>query len=392
MTTAALLLLLALAVLCAGERVVYYRRVVANPQCRVYGARTVCTLPDDDAAVAAAASDSLAFVGAVEPLLGAGGGSRDGVRDDAATASWGLDRVDQRTLPLSGTYSPDRSGAASTVWILSSGVAPDSDEFSGRATTPFAVDEPQYDCNGAGTELAAIVGGDTYGVANFCALRGVKVLGCNGGGSTGALVDGLAYVLSVMVSRNVVLVPYAYLGRNAAVEAAVEDLLAAEASVVAGAGDLGINSCSFFPGAQAGVIAVAATRDNDARYSYSNYGPCVDLFAPGHRVATLSLGDVATNITTTQAAAAYVAGALAQVLQGSPSANGTATLANLLARATQDQVTSPHSTPNRLLYVLQDTNPPQPSAVPSAAAPHARPLALVAAAAAALAVQWFTVL
>jgi serine protease len=275
--------------------------------------------------------------------------------------SWGQDRVDERSLPLSGTYTPDRTGNGATVWVVGSGVDVTIAQLSGRVSNPFTVESPPYDCHGSGTKAAVTAAGSSYGIASAAIVRGIKVLGCGGGGSSGNLVDGLSYVLANLAARNVVLVTASYTGRNSAVESVIADLIAADATVVAPAGDQGTNACNFFPASQSGVISVASTTPSDSRYSFSNYGSCVTMFAPGRDITTQTLGGTVVNSTGTVLAAAEVAGAATMVLQSNPSWTGAQVLNNLLNRATQDVISSAKSTPNLLLFVLQNSNPPQPT-------------------------------
>ena len=351
-----------LVALVVAEQTAYYRRVLSPlpAGCVVYGTRTLCRVPDGTVLPVADA------MGAADTPVRAAAAVERGIvgsssRTRAVALSWGQDRVDQRSLPLSGTYTPDRTGNGVTLWVVGSGVDVAAPQLTGRVTNPFAVSGSPTDCHGSGTKAAVTAAGSSYGIATGVQVRGIKVLNCAGDGSSGDLVDGLAYVLANLAARNVVLVPLTFLGRNSAVESAVADLQAAGATVVAAAGDQGTSACNFFPGAQAGVLSATSSTPSDARYSLANYGSCVSLFAPGRDITTQTLGGSVVNATGTALAAAEVAGAAAMVLQGNPSWNGTQVAAWLLGRATQDVISSAKSTPNLLLFVLQSTNPPQPT-------------------------------
>lgn len=363
--------IVALVLVCAvaATQTVYYRRVLdpLPAGCTVFGARTLCRiadgapLPAPNPDAVSSADTPVTAVHARETRSA----HAASVAPDAVALSWGQDRVDQRSLPLSGTYTPDRTGNGATIWVVGSGVDVTVAQLSGRVLNPFAASSPPYDCHGSGTKAAVTAAGSSYGIASAAVVRGIKVLGCGGGGSSGDLVDGLSYVLANLAARNVVLITVSYTGRNSAVENVIADLLAAGATVVAGAGDQATNGCNFFPGAQTGVISVAATTPKDERYSFSNYGSCVTMFAPGHDITTQTLGGVVGNSSSTALAAAEVAGAAAMVLQGNPSWTGAQVLSNLLGRATQDVISSAKSTPNLLLFVLQGSNPPQPTTTTS---------------------------
>ena len=351
------LLLLALVVTCVvASQTVYYRRALdpVPDGCTVFGTRsTVCHLADDKASAPEPGGyDSIDVKLTTTP-------DDDQVATQAVSRSWGQDRVDQRMLPLDNQYTPDRTGAGVVIWVVSTGVDTSVSQFTGRATNNFASSNPPTDCNGRGTELAVVAAGSTYGIATAPFIRGVKIFGCGGGSGSGDLVDGLAYILNNSASRNVVLIATSYIGRKASVEAVIEDLLAADMTVVAEAGDLTTSACNFFPASQDDVISVTSSTAGDKRYDFANYGSCVDIIAPGRKILTKTLGGANVTRTGTDMAAAHVAGAAAMVLQGNPNFNGTQVLENLLARATLGEIGNRAGTPDVLLYVLQGMNPPQ---------------------------------
>lgn len=356
----ALLLVAALALAVSAQSVVYYRRAIDVPPgyaCRVYTAHTLCQLAEGQALPAPnpdAVSDAetpVAAMGDVQPLA---------ARARDVALSWGQDRVDQRSLPLSGTYTPDRTGHSVTLFVVATGVDETIPELA-SASNPYAVELPATDCNGFGTRVAVTATGQTYGIASLAVVQGIKVTGCGSDTTTGRLADGLAYVLDNLNARNVVLIPYAYIGRNGAVESVIADLLEADATVIAPAGDGATNACNFFPGAQAGVFSLGMTTRSDHRDTFSNYGSCVTMFAPGAGVTTEGLGGVPVNVTGTAYAAAEAAGAAAMVLQGNPSFTCADVVDNLAGRATEGVVHDARSTPNLLLFVLQSSDPPQPT-------------------------------
>lgn len=378
----ALVALLALVAVAAATQTVYYRRVLdpLPAGCTVFGTRTLCRVPDG-APLPAPNPDATSSADTpvtVAPITDARASRsvHDTVAPEAVALSWGQDRVDERSLPLSGTYTPDRTGNGATIWVVGSGVDVGVAQLSGRVSNPYASSSPPYDCHGSGTKAAVTAAGSSYGIASAAIVRGIKVLGCGGGGSSGDLVDGLSYVLANLAARNVVLITVSYTGRNSAVESVIADLLAADATVVAPAGDQGTNACNFFPASQTGVISVASTTPKDDRYSFSNYGSCVTMFAPGHDITTQTLGGTVVNSTGTALAAAEVAGAASMVLQGNPSWSGTQVLNNLLGRATQDVISSAKSTPNLLLFVLQNSNPPQPTTTSTSSSTTSSPAAI----------------
>lgn len=358
MTMHRLLILVTLVGVALASRTIYYQRALdpVPEGCTVYSQRyTVCHLEDDLAPAPAPGGHD-----AVDQPLVVGSDADDAeVVSQALAQSWGQDRVDQRNLPVDGIYTPDRTGNGATIWVVSSGIDTGVGQISGRATNEFTTSRPASDCNGQGTEVAVTAGGSTFGIASAALLAGIKVLDCNGNGGTDNLVDGLTYILDNPQSRNVVLIAVSYVGRNGAVEAVIEDLLAAGMTVVAEAGDFSTSACQFFPAAQDGVISVTSSTPGDSRYLFANYGSCVTMFAPGRRITTKTLGGTSVNRTRTRFAAAHVAGAAALVLQGSPSFTGAQVLDNLMMRATLGEISGTSGTPNVLLFVLQNSNPPQ---------------------------------
>lgn len=271
-----------------------------------------------------------------------------------AVASWGIDRIDQTDLPLNGHYAPVGTGSTSTVWVIDTGIDADHTDFGDRASNDFAAYDPPYDCNGHGTHVAATVGGTTFGVARGARLRGVKVLDCQGYGTTFTVASGLEYVLNNLgvVWRNVINLSLGYAGRDSVIESLIDDLVAAGVVVVAAAGNDNANGCGHFPSAQPAVISVAATTMSDARASFSNYGSCVDIFAPGASITSAKLGGGSRQLSGTSMASPHVAGAAALVMTAAGSPITPTTVRNALSdAATPNKISSPNGSPNLLLYV-----------------------------------------
>jgi subtilisin family serine protease len=271
---------------------------------------------------------------------------------------WGLDRIDQRSRPLSGTYSYTSTGAGVTAYIIDTGIRTTHSEFGGRASHGYdAVDGalPADDCNGHGTHVAGTVGGRTYGVAKEVRLIAVRVLNCAGSGSYAGVIAGINWVTSHHQPGQPAVANMSLGGAlNTSVNTAVANSIADGVTYAVAAGNSNANACNYSPAATPAAITVGATDSNDARASFSNWGTCLDIFAPG--VSVLSAwytSDTATaSLSGTSMASPHVAGAAARVLQRYPSYTPAAVASYLTSTATAGVVTNPGTgSPNRLLYV-----------------------------------------
>jgi subtilisin family serine protease len=270
---------------------------------------------------------------------------------------WGLDRIDQRTLPLSGTYVYNWTGANVRAYIIDTGIRTAHAQFGGRAAVSFdAVGDGRngQDCNGHGTHIAGTVGGSTYGVAKGVQLRAVRVLGCTGSGSTSGVIAGVNWV-----TQNRVLPAVANMSLggapSAALDTAVQNSINAGVTYAVSAGGSNSDACNASPARVAAAVTVGATTTADARASYSSFGTCLDLFAPGSSITSAwYTSNTATNtISGTSMATAHVAGAAALYLQANPGASPATVRNALFNNATAGRVTNPGAgSPNRLLYTL----------------------------------------
>ncbi|MGC4805608.1 S8 family peptidase [Micromonospora sp. DT233] len=270
---------------------------------------------------------------------------------------WGLDRIDQKALPLNQAYSYTSTGSGVTAYIIDTGIRTSHNQFGGRAVDGYdAVDNalPAADCNGHGTHVAGTVGGSTYGVAKGVRLVAVRVLDCNGSGTNAGVIAGVNWVTSnhqagVKAVANMSLGG----GLNTSLNTAVANSVADGVTYAVAAGNSNANACNYSPAAVASAITVGATQSNGARASYSNYGTCVDIFAPGTSVLSAwYTSNTATNtISGTSMAAPHVAGAAARVLQNN-AWTPAQVASHLISTASTGTVTSPGSgSPNRLLYL-----------------------------------------
>jgi subtilisin family serine protease len=285
-------------------------------------------------------------------------------QDQVATASttqsgatWGLDRIDQRDLPLNGTYTYTPTGAGVRAYIVDTGILTSHTQFGGRASIGYdAVGDGRngIDCNGHGTHVSGTVGGSTYGVAKGVTLIGVRVLDCAGSGTNAGVIAGMDWV-----TNNRVLPAVANMslggGFSQAINDAVTRMTNAGVSLAVAAGNENQNACNTSPASAASAITVGATTSSDARASYSNWGTCLDVFAPGDNITSSWYSSTtATNtISGTSMASPHVAGVAALYLQGNPSASAATVAAAITSTATPGKVTSPGTgSPNLLLYSL----------------------------------------
>ena len=273
-------------------------------------------------------------------------------------ATWGIDRVDQRDLPLSTTYSFTNTGTGVNAYIIDTGIRFSHSEFGGRATSGYdAVDGGSADdCNGHGTHVAGTVGGTTYGVAKGVSLVAVRVLDCGGSGSWSGVIAGMDWVTANHVKPATANMSLGG-GASTAVDDAARRMIAAGVATAIAAGNgnfVGIHqdACKYSPARVAEAMTIGATTKTDAKASYSNYGNCVDFFAPGSGITSAwYTGDAATNtISGTSMAAPHVAGVAALHLQGSPSATPQQVRDALFAATTKGKVTSSKTVNNHLLF------------------------------------------
>ncbi|WP_454666423.1 S8 family peptidase [Acinetobacter calcoaceticus] len=276
---------------------------------------------------------------------------------DATTQSnpdWGLDRVDQKALPLNSTYSYSQTGSGTTAYIVDTGILSSHQQFSGRVQagyTAISDGKGTTDCNGHGTHVAGTVGGSTYGVAKNVSLVPVRILGCDGSGASSNVIAGLDWILKNGKKPAVVNMS---LGgdASASLDSAVENLFNNGYVMVVAAGNSNTDACNSSPARVSKAITVAATDNTDTRASYSNYGSCVDIFAPGSQINSAWIGsNTATKVLNgTSMATPHVAGVVAEMLQSAPTATPQTISTNLVNQASSNVVKNPSGSPNRLLY------------------------------------------
>ncbi len=294
------------------------------------------------------------------------------ISETQTNAPWNLDRVDQRALPLNTTYAYSQSGASAHIYILDTGIRVTHQEFGGRASVVFdALNDGQngLDCNGHGTHVAGTAAGATYGVAKNAFVHSVRVLPCGGGGQISDLILGVDWITANRVNPAVANISITAPGGSPALESAVSSSVASGVTYTIAAGNSALNACDFTPARTPNAITVGATWQIDARAQFSNYGPCIDLFAPGYEIVSAGIAsDSATRMLNgTSMAAPLVAGVAAIYRAANPSANPAAVAEAIGNAATAGIVTNIDGTsPNKLLYSWVSGAPgPTPTPTPT---------------------------
>jgi subtilisin family serine protease len=282
----------------------------------------------------------------------------DGVVTADATQSnppWGLDRIDQRNRPLNAIYTFNWTGSGVRAYVIDTGIRTSHSQFGGRASNVFdAFGGSGADCNGHGTHVAGTIGGSTYGVAKSALLRGVRVLDCNGSGSNSGVIAGVDFVRTNGIQPAVANMSLGG-GASSALDTAVNNLSNAGITIAVAAGNSNANACNSSPARAANAITVGSTTTTDARSSFSNFGTCLDLFAPGSGIlSSWFSSDTATaTLSGTSMASPHVAGAAALYKQANPGASASTIRNALVNNATTNVVTNAGTgSPNRLLYTL----------------------------------------
>jgi subtilisin family serine protease len=275
--------------------------------------------------------------------------------------TWGLDRIDQRNLPLDFKYNYFDTATASNVnaYVIDTGILASNVDFESRVTPGhFEIldGKGSSDCNGHGTHVAGTIGAKTYGVAKQVNLVPVRVLDCKGSGSNSGVIAGVNWVISDASSKSATHAAVANMslggGFSTALNTAVAALVQSGVVVVVAAGNSKRDACKFSPASTTSAVTVGATQSNDARASYSNYGTCLDIFAPGTNIEStwITASNSTKTISGTSMASPHVAGVVALYLSTNSSASPIEVDTMLRQNSTLGKVASAGTgSPNRLL-------------------------------------------
>lgn len=293
-------------------------------------------------------------------------------------AVWGLDRVDQRSLPLDNRYRYNRSGQGTHIYIIDTGLRTSHSDFRGRIGNGYTAirdNRGVNDCNGHGTHVAGIAGGSTYGAAKGASIHPVRVLDCQGRGAGSDVIAGIDWV-TANHQRPAVANMSLGGGPSPALDRAVRDSVRAGVFYAVAAGNVNTDACGSSPARVDEVLTIGATDRGDRRASFSNTGRCLDLFAPGQEIlSTWHTGDRASRqLSGTSMASPHVAGVAALYRAANPGANPAAVNNALLRGATENRLEDVGSgSPNRLLYsLLEQEDSPSPPPDAPAEGPSAR--------------------
>jgi subtilisin family serine protease len=289
------------------------------------------------------------------------------VAGSQTASSWGIDRIDQRALPLNSSYAWGSDAANVHAYIIDTGIRPTHADFGGRATADFdALSDGQngIDCSGHGTHVAGTIGSSTYGVAKNVRLHGVRVLPCSGSGMVSHLIMGIDWVTANRIRPAVANISITISMISSATDTAIQNSVNSGVTYVVAAGNYNADACNYSPARATAAISVGATASNDTRAPYSNFGSCVDVWAPGTSItSTGHSSDTATRVMSgTSMASPHVAGVAALYLAANPNASAATVASNIYNTSTSGSLTGlDGASPNRMVYSWLGGTPPASS-------------------------------
>ncbi|HEX6749341.1 MAG TPA: S8 family peptidase [Longimicrobium sp.] len=266
-------------------------------------------------------------------------------------ATWGIDRIDQRNRPLSGTYTYTASGSGVRAYIIDTGIQANHPQFGTRASAVYdALGGSGADCNGHGTHVAGTIGSTTYGVAKNALLRGVRVLNCSGSGSTSGIIAGIDWVRLNHIKPAVANMSLGG-GLSSSLNTAATNLVNAGVFLAVAAGNENQNACNVSPASASGTLTVASSTSSDAKSSFSNWGGCVDVYAPGSSITSTWINSGTATISGTSMASPHAAGVAALYKSAFGDAASSTIVSWIINNSTANVITgNVTGTPNRLLY------------------------------------------
>ncbi|WP_420130005.1 S8 family peptidase [Longimicrobium sp.] len=274
-----------------------------------------------------------------------------GIQVTQLNATWGIDRIEQRNLPLSTTYNYTSTGTGVRVYVIDSGLQANHPQFGTRASNVYDyAGGSGADCNGHGTHVGGTIGGTTYGVAKNVYLRGVRVVDCGGYGGTAEVIAAMDWVRLNHIKPAVANMSLGY-PYSTAVNTAATSMINAGVFTAVASGNESQNACNVSPASAGGTLTVNASDRYDARAGFSNYGGCTDIYAPGVNVTSSWIGSATNTISGTSMASPHAAGVGALYKASFGDAASSTIVTWIINQATTGVITSnPAGTPNRLLY------------------------------------------